>query len=147
MWDDFLVRRKNKSEESTLSRYLFTVTTFSKLLAMFLFITLPFVGFYLGTQYQKTMTMVEGQKDIYTKTVIFKCNKAKSITATFYINEDKYVDLILSDGRKLSLPRAMSASGARYAKADESFVFWNKGETAFITEKDKMTFENCSYGN
>jgi membrane-bound inhibitor of C-type lysozyme len=28
----------------------------------------------------------------------------------------------------------MSGSGARYANADESFVFWNKGDTAFITE-------------
>ena len=28
----------------------------------------------------------------------------------------------------------MSGSGARYANKDESFVFWNKGNTAFITE-------------
>ena len=55
------------------------------------------------------------------------------------------VDLILSDGRTLSVPQAMSASGARYATADESFVFWNKGDTAFVTEGDpnQQTFANC----
>ena len=34
----------------------------------------------------------------------------------------------LSDGRKLTLPQAMSASGARYVRQSESVVFWNKGE-------------------
>jgi hypothetical protein len=44
--------------------------------------------------------------------------------ATFYADK---VELMLSDGRSLSLPQVMSASGARYANKDESFVFWNKG--------------------
>ena len=41
--------------------------------------------------------------------------------------------------------QVISGSGARYANADESFVFWNKGNTAFVTEglDEKMTFENC----
>jgi membrane-bound inhibitor of C-type lysozyme len=43
----------------------------------------------------------------------------------------------------MSVPRAMSASGARYANADESFVFWNKGDTAFITEGEETTFKDC----
>ena len=42
-----------KQTNPTLHKYLFTVTTFSKLLAMFLFILLPFVGFYLGMKYQE----------------------------------------------------------------------------------------------
>jgi hypothetical protein len=46
-----------KQANPTLQRYLFTVTTFSKLLAMFLFILLPFVGFYLGMQYQQKVTV------------------------------------------------------------------------------------------
>ena len=81
------------------------------------------------------------------KTVIFKCDSSKTITAVFYIGDDKFVDLDLSDGRKLSIPRAISGSGARYAKADESFVFWNKGDTAFITEgatTSTETFSNCN---
>jgi membrane-bound inhibitor of C-type lysozyme len=54
------------------------------------------------------------------------------------------VRLALSDGRKVTLPQAMSGSGARYANADESIVFWNKGNTAFIEEKGKTTYEGCA---
>src|SRR5260221_6709844 len=39
-----------------LPKYLTTVTPFSKYLAMALFTLLPFVGFYLGIQYQKMVT-------------------------------------------------------------------------------------------
>jgi len=80
------------------------------------------------------------------KTVTFKCESDKSIGATFYVGDDKYVDLVLSDGRNMSIPRAISASGARYAKEDESFVFWNKGDTAFITEgaNNAITYQHCA---
>jgi len=79
------------------------------------------------------------------KTVTFACSDSKFITATFYVGDDKFVDLVLSDGRAMSIPRAISASGARYAKADESFVFWNKGDTAFITEgaDSAQTYQQC----
>ena len=46
-----------KQTNPTLHKYLFTVTTFSKFLAMILFIALPFVGFYLGMQYQQKITV------------------------------------------------------------------------------------------
>ena len=42
-----------------------------------------------------------------------------------------------------SLPQARSASGARYANADQSFVFWNKGETAFIEENGQPSYSGC----
>lgn len=76
-------------------------------------------------------------------TAVFKCQGGKSIDATFYANS---VSLKLSDGRSLIVPQAMSASGARYANKDETFVFWNKGDTAFVTEgKDgKETFSGCA---
>ena len=73
----------------------------------------------------------------------FICDKNKSIKATFYPNSDTKVDLVLSDGRIMSLAHVMSGSGARYANGDESIVFWNKGNTAFMTEKDKTTFDGC----
>lgn len=78
------------------------------------------------------------------KKVLFICENYKQINATFYPTDDKYVDLVLSDERVLSIPRAISASGARYAKDDELFVFWNKGDTAFITENSTTTFANCA---
>lgn len=78
------------------------------------------------------------------KAATFVCDDGKTIDATFYPSDDQYVDLVLSDDRALSVPRALSASGARYARADESLVFWNKGDTAFITEHGTTTFSNCT---
>ena len=79
------------------------------------------------------------------KTVTFQCDSSKNIVATFYPTDDQFVDLKLSDGRNLSVPYAISASGARYATPDETFVFWNKGNTAFITEgkAGTETYSNC----
>lgn len=73
----------------------------------------------------------------------FFCDNGQSIKAIFYRQPSSHVDLTLSNGKTLQLPQAISASGARYANADESFVFWNKGDTAFIEENGVMTFTNC----
>ncbi|HUD09865.1 MAG TPA: hypothetical protein VMR77_03650 [Patescibacteria group bacterium] len=51
------MEEKIKIANPTLHRYLFTVTAFSKLLALSLFIILPFLGFYLGMQYQQKVTV------------------------------------------------------------------------------------------
>lgn len=72
---------------------------------------------------------------------LFVCDNKKAIGANFH---KKGVILNLSDGRILTLPQTISASGARYANSDESFVFWNKGDTAFIDENGSRTFENCN---
>ena len=75
--------------------------------------------------------------------VTFACAGGKTIAADFYPSR---VDLKLSDGRSLSLPQAMSGSGARYADKDEKLVFWTKGEGAFITEggaSGPQTFADC----
>ena len=76
-------------------------------------------------------------------TATFKCQGGKSIEATFYASS---VSLTLSDGRSLTVPQAMSGSGARYANKDETFVFWNKGDTAFVTEGNdgKDTYSGCA---
>lgn len=75
--------------------------------------------------------------------VTFVCSHGKSIDSTFYKANDTHVDLSLSDGRNFSVPHAVSASGARYATPDESFVFWNKGDTAFIEEGGVQTYSGC----
>lgn len=74
--------------------------------------------------------------------VTFTCADDKSIDATFFADK---VALKLSDGRSLELPQTMSGSGIRYANADESFVFWSKGDTAFVTEgsDDAETYADC----
>ena len=75
-------------------------------------------------------------------TATFVCADDKSIVAKFYPDE---VALTLSDGRGLALPQVISGSGARYANGDESIVFWNKGNTAFLTEgsDENMTYKDC----
>jgi membrane-bound inhibitor of C-type lysozyme len=78
----------------------------------------------------------------------FACDGGKTITATFYASASRpatgkggppepggSVHLELSDGRALDLPQTISASGARYADAAESVVFWNRGNGAFIVER------------
>jgi membrane-bound inhibitor of C-type lysozyme len=72
----------------------------------------------------------------------FACADGKSIYAIFYADS---VDITLGDGRTMSLPQTMSGSGARYANSSETVVFWNKGNTAFITEgaDDNMTYADC----
>ena len=72
--------------------------------------------------------------------VTFSCAGNKTVQVLFF--EDK-AELTLSDGRHILLLQAISASGARYANTDESFVFWNKGNTAFIEESNKTTFKDC----
>lgn len=76
-------------------------------------------------------------------TAKFNCADDKSIEATFYADK---VDLKLSDGRSMTLPQVISGSGARYTNEDESFVFWNKGDTAFVTEgsDENLTFKDCT---
>lgn len=47
-------------------------------------------------------------------------------------------------GNEITLPQAISASGARYANEDESIVFWNKGNEVTIYENDNIVFEGSA---
>jgi membrane-bound inhibitor of C-type lysozyme len=73
----------------------------------------------------------------------FDCDGGESIEAAFDNGPKPSVELALSDGRRWILPQALSASGARYANGDESIVFWNKGNTAFIEEGGRTTYRDC----
>ena len=85
----------------------------------------------------------------------YRCDFNRTISAEFYKGKFKPVQpgqppiptgsvkLILSDGRKINLLQTISADGGRYANRDESIIFWNKGDTAFIDENSTTTFINC----
>jgi len=73
----------------------------------------------------------------------FDCESGKKIQAVFATGAQSSVKLTLSDGREMVLPQVISASGARYANHDESFVFWNKGRTAFVEEAGHQTYRGC----
>ncbi len=70
----------------------------------------------------------------------FRCAQGKTIEAVFFNDR---VELNLSDGRSMLISQGLSADGARYANTDESFVFWEKGDTAFIEEQGRTTFKDC----
>ena len=74
----------------------------------------------------------------------FACDAGKTVNAVFTNGTQSSVKLTLSDGRELSVPQAVSGSGARYANNNETFVFWNKGNTAFIEENGKTTYSGCT---
>jgi membrane-bound inhibitor of C-type lysozyme len=74
----------------------------------------------------------------------YACEGGKRIQAIFTTGSQPSVQLSLSDGRHILLAQAPSASGARYANRDESFVFWNKGRTAFIEEAGQRTYTGCT---
>jgi len=76
-----------------------------------------------------------------TKTISYLCEQGKTIEATYATSS---VSLKLSDGRSMTLPQTSSASGIRYANADESLIFWSKGNGAFTMENNKEVFRIVS---
>jgi membrane-bound inhibitor of C-type lysozyme len=88
-------------------------------------------------------------------TVSYACDEGKTIAAIFYDGTStpgtatqppipgRSVRVSLSDGRTATLPQTISADGTRYANSDESFIFWAKGNGAFVMENNKQTYANC----
>src|SRR5262249_39766532 len=74
---------------------------------------------------------------------LFTCDAGKTIKASFASTPLAHVKLVLSDGRDLTLPQAMSASGARYASDRDTVVFWTKGDTATLDESGQTTYGGC----
>jgi membrane-bound inhibitor of C-type lysozyme len=70
----------------------------------------------------------------------FVCDGGRTIVASF---PEGKAELAFGDGKTISLPQAMSGSGARYANADDTFEFWNKGNTAFAGPPGKPEFTGC----
>jgi membrane-bound inhibitor of C-type lysozyme len=113
------------------------VTGLSQVVAVILFVVIYIVGFQIGRKFETQFVL--GKPIAHAK---FVCADNKVVDATFY---DRFVHLEFGWQKTLYLPQAISASGARYANGDESVVFWNKGDTAFITEGDpnNITYKNC----
>jgi membrane-bound inhibitor of C-type lysozyme len=72
-------------------------------------------------------------------TTVFTCASKRFVTAIF---EGPSVDLMLSDGRRVTLPEE-SAGGARYQNSDGSFVFSMRGAVAAIVEDGASTYTDC----
>jgi len=118
------------------------VTWYSKALAIIIFVGTFFLGFWLGQRYETFNCIIaDSEKQLQIiNTAVFACPDNKAIYAEFTKNK---VSLKLSDGREIILPQTISASGARYANNDETFIFWNKGNGAFIEENEFTTYQDC----
>lgn len=103
-----------------------------------------------------TSTKVDATEFELSSEVYYSCDSGKQIKADYYKNTvftkesdeipfpNGKAELVLSDGRRMTLPQTISESGIRYASEDESIVFWNKGENTFIIENNKETYNNCT---
>jgi membrane-bound inhibitor of C-type lysozyme len=92
-------------------------------------------GFIIGRIYEKKSIL--GEPNVKAT---FVCSGGEKIMAEFY---DRLVRIELSRERLYLLPQTISGSGARYANKDESLVFWNKGDSAFIEEMGTTTLSGC----
>jgi putative hemolysin len=96
--------------------------------------------FFVYQKFLQPNTDVEASTNEVINTALFNCADNKTIQAVFLKDS---LSLTLSDGRHLRLLQGMSGSGARYVNTDESFVFWNKGDTAFIEEGKETSYKDC----
>lgn len=108
------------------------------------------------TQHTSSEDLLSSRTLVATDT--YTCDSNKAITAAYYDGKDApepeagqppvptgSVDVSLEKGATTTLMQTISGSGVRYANADESFVFWNKGNTALIMRNNSMdlNYSNC----
>jgi membrane-bound inhibitor of C-type lysozyme len=102
-----------------------------------------------------------GAERSLTATAVYRCDGGKSIAAAYYEGPAAAqpapgeaptptgsVDVSINGAATTTLAQTVSADGARYASADESLVFWNKGDTALIMRDNSMDLDytNCTAG-
>jgi membrane-bound inhibitor of C-type lysozyme len=67
-----------------------------------------------------------------------RCDDGRVVSATYLAGPRSRVTLQLGD-TGVEAASVVAASGARYATADESLVWWNKGDTTALTWKGRTT--------
>jgi membrane-bound inhibitor of C-type lysozyme len=94
--------------------------------------------------------MASAQPAAPVSTVRYDCAQGRTLAAEYFTGPTRtapsgapipggHVVLTLADGKRLTLPQTLSGSGIRYANSDESFIFWSKGDTAFVEEGANRT--------
>ncbi len=94
----------------------------------------------------------------FLTTVTYSCDEGRTITASYYKGEEApqpaegempmptgSVDVAIGEEATTTLSQTISADGARYANADESLVFWSKGDSALVMRNNSMDLDytNC----
>ncbi|MCX5833454.1 MAG: MliC family protein [Deltaproteobacteria bacterium] len=76
------------------------------------------------------------------KSVTYRCDEGKNFVVVFDSKGD-FATLKLSE-REVSLPRVLSASGAKYSDGQTTFL--GKGAEAFVEIDGRIVCQNCRTG-
>lgn len=72
------------------------------------------------------------------QTLHYRCG---TMPLTVTLDEAQQQVSFIMDGQPLTLKQTVSASGVRYS--DNTYVFWSKGNGAFIERNDKVVVNDC----
>ncbi len=131
------------------------ISSFAKTVGFFACFVVAFVILLFSTRF---LPFGDKQADLKPiASTIYTCDKGRTISAVYYKGADALtsstgmpvptgsVAISLDGGPTMKLSQTVSGSGVRYANADESFVFWNKGTEALIMRDGVMELQytNC----
>lgn len=131
----------------------------SKKLITSIIIIIIFIGGLVAWRELKAPNIQDNQK--LMTTARYDCDNGKYIIASYYegpeikLNPGEMpkpngsVEISLDGGSNQTLNQTISGSGVRYANSDESFIFWNKGNSALIMRNNSMdlSYTNCTIKN
>ncbi|MCZ4058534.1 MliC family protein [Pantoea sp. LMR881] len=72
------------------------------------------------------------------QTLHYRCG---TLPLTVTLDNARQQVSFIMDGKPLTLKQTLSASGTRYS--DGNYVFWSKGDGAFIERNDKIVVNDC----
>ncbi|ORM62090.1 hypothetical protein PRCB_01055 [Pantoea rodasii] len=82
------------------------------------------------------------QQEPAPQTLRYQCG---TLPLTVTLNNPKQQVNFILDGKPLTLTQTVSASGTRYS--DGTYVFWSKGNGAFVERNDKIVINDCELQN
>lgn len=68
-----------------------------------------------------------------------------TLPLTVELNNSREEVKFILDGQPLTLKQQIAASGTRYS--DGRYVFWSKGDSAFIERDDRIIINDCQLQN
>jgi len=90
------------------------------------------------------------------QTIRYSCDYGRSLLVEYFSGPTRtapngmplpggHVVVTLADGTRRTLQQTPSGSGIRYANQGETFVFWSKGDGAFVEEgpSQTQTYSGC----
>lgn len=105
-----------------------------------LLILIVLLGVAAGIYAFGVMNAPEDENAVLVREETLTCSNGTGFVVQYLTNENVIVNL---GGVPYELSPAVSASGARYENADETFVFWNQGDESMILVDGEVVYEEC----